>query len=78
MFSKSHSFEPRVGTAQFVFGIIYTLIVATALILAAYAYSQGNKEPYMHYFMAAVFAIMAVKSFYLYKKVKNLMKFMMY
>ena len=28
----------------------------------------------MHYFMAAVFAIMAVKSFYLYKKVKNLMK----
>ena len=74
MFSRSHSFEPRVGTAQFVFGIIYTLIVATALILAAYAYSQGNKEPYMHYFMAAVFAIMAVKSFYLYKKVKNLMK----
>ena len=71
MFSRSHSFEPRVGTAQFVFGIIYTLIVATALILAAYAYSQGNKEPYMHYFMAAVFAIMAVKSFYLYKKVKN-------
>lgn len=74
MFSRSHSFEPRVGTAQLIFGIVYTCIVITALLLALYSYSKGNTEPYMHYFMAAVFAIMAIKSFYLYHKVKTLIK----
>ena len=74
MIKSAYSFEPRIGTAQFVFGIVYSLITLTALAMALYEYTQGNTEPYMQYFMALVFAIMAGKSFYIHKRVKNLLK----
>ncbi len=69
---KNHSFEPRVGKAQLFFGICYALIVIISLVLALYVKTSLNQEPYMQYFMAALFTLLAAKSFYLYKKVKTL------
>ena len=72
MFGPNQSFEPRVGTAQLIFGVIYTIITLIALCLAYYVYQEG-REPYLHLFMALLFAIMALKSFIICKRVKSLM-----
>lgn len=72
MFGSNQSFEPRVGTAQFIFGVIYTIITLIALCLAYYVNQEG-RAPYLHLFMALLFAIMALKSFIIYKRVKTLM-----
>ena len=72
-FTSSQSFEPRVGTAQLIFGVIYSLITLIALSLAFYVVSDGG-EATLHYFMAALFAIMAIKSFIIYKRVDSLIR----
>ena len=72
MFGSNQSFEPRVGTAQLIFGVIYTIITLIALCLAYYV-SLDGRAPYLHLFMAALFALMALKSFIICKRVKNLM-----
>ena len=72
MFGPNQSFEPRVGTAQMIFGVIYTIITLIALCLAYYVTLEG-RTPYLHLFMALLFAIMALKSFIIYKRVKTLM-----
>lgn len=69
---SSQSFEPRVGTAQFVFGVIYVLITLIALSLAFYVRSTGQNG-YLQMFMAVLFAIMAVKSFYIARRIKSLL-----
>ncbi len=69
---KQHSFEPRVGKAQLFFGICYSLIVLISLMLALYVKLNEQGEPYMQYFMAVLFALLALKSFYLYQRVKKL------
>ena len=58
MFGPNQSFEPRVGTAQLIFGVIYTIITLIALCLAYYVTLEG-RTPYLHLFMALLFAIMA-------------------
>ena len=72
-FTSSQSFEPRVGTAQLIFGVIYSLITLIALSLAFYVVSDGG-EATLHYFMAALFAIMAIKSFIIYKRFDSLIR----
>ena len=72
MLGPNQSFEPRVGTAQLIFGVIYTIITLIALCLAFYV-SQEGRTPYLHLFMALLFGIMALKSFIIYKRVKTLM-----
>lgn len=72
MFGPNQSFEPRVGTAQLIFGVIYTIITLIALCLAYYVTLEG-RTPYLHLFMALLFAIMALKSFIICKRVKTLM-----
>lgn len=72
-FSSNQSFEPRVGTAQLVFGVIYALITLIALCLAFYVTQEG-RSPYLHYFMALLFAIMAAKSFIIAARVKKLVR----
>lgn len=69
---SSQSFEPRVGTAQFIFGIIYVLITLIALSLAFYVRSTGQ-DGYLQMFMAVLFAIMAIKSFYIARRIKSLL-----
>ena len=69
---SSQSFEPRVGTAQFVFGVIYVLITLIALSLAFYVRSEGQ-DGYLQMFMAVLFAIMAVKSFFIASRIKSLL-----
>lgn len=69
---SSQSFEPRVGTAQFVFGVIYVLITLIALSLAFYVRSEGQNG-YLQMFMAVLFAIMAVKSFFISSRIKSLL-----
>lgn len=71
-FGSSQSFEPRVGTAQLIFGIIYCFITLIALSMAFYAAQTSNETPGLQYFMAALFAVMAAKSFVIWHKVKKL------
>ena len=73
MFSRSHSFEPRIGKVQKVFGICYVILALTGIALAFYAKSQGA-EPYLQYFMTVLFIVMAIKSFYISRRVNNLIK----
>lgn len=69
----NHSFEPRIGKAQLFFGICYSVIVIIALMLAVYVkMTYPDQEPYMQYFMAVLFALLAAKSFFLYRRIKNL------
>ncbi len=70
---KSHSFEPRVGKAQKVFGIVYSAVALIAIMLALHALSSG-KDPYLQYFMVIVFVIMAAKSFFLAARIDKLVK----
>lgn len=70
---KSHSFEPRVGKAQKVFGIVYSAVAVIAVVLALYALSRGQ-DPYLQYFMVIVFVIMAAKSFFLASRIDKLVK----
>ncbi|MBU3827265.1 MAG: hypothetical protein IAA31_07225 [Candidatus Anaerobiospirillum merdipullorum] len=73
MSNKLHSFEPRVGKAQLFFGVCYSLIVIISLVLALYVkLNDLGGEPYMQYFMAALFGLLALKSFYLYRRVQRL------
>lgn len=72
-FSTQQSFEPRVGTAQIVFGVIYVFITLIALVMAYYARLEGN-EGYLQLFMALLFAIMAFKSFFIAARIKRLLR----
>lgn len=72
-FSTNQSFEPRIGTAQMVFGVIYLLITLIALSLAFYARQEGDNG-YFQLSMAALFAIMAIKSFFISARVKRLLR----
>lgn len=71
-FTISQSFDPRIGTMQKIFAVIYVLITLVALSLAFYVRSEGQ-DGYLQFFMAALFAIMAIKSFYIANRVKNLL-----
>ena len=73
MFARSHSFEPRVGKVQKIFGICYLILALTGVALALYAQSMGA-EPYLQYFMTVLFIVMAGKSFYIAHRVSNLIK----
>lgn len=72
-FSTNQSFEPRIGTAQMIFGVIYLLITLIALSLAFYARQEGDNG-YFQMSMAALFAIMAIKSFFISARVKRLLR----
>lgn len=74
VFGSNQTFEPRTGTAQLIFGIIYTLITLTALMLALYTRQNQGEEPWLHYCMAFIFALMAIKSFVIHARVKSLLK----
>lgn len=74
MFRNNQTFEPRIGVAQLVFGVIYTFITLIALCLAYYVYESEQRDPYLHLFMALLFAVMAAKSFIIYKRVQKLLK----
>ena len=69
---RNHTFEPRAGKAQLFFAICYSLIVLISALMAIYVKVELNGQPYMQYFMAALFALLAFKSFYLYKRSKTL------
>lgn len=73
-FGSNQTFEPRVGTAQLVFGIIYVLITLIALVLALYVKQTEGSDPWLHYFMAALFGIMAIKSFIIHARIKKLLQ----
>lgn len=72
-FTFTQSFDPRIGTMQKIFGVIYVLITLVAISLAFYVRSIGQ-DGYLQFFMAALFGIMALKSFYISNRVKNLLK----
>ena len=72
-FTFTQSFDPRIGTMQKIFGVIYVLITLVAISLAFYVRSLGQ-DGYLQFFMAALFGIMALKSFYISNRVKNLLK----
>ncbi len=69
-----NTFEPRVGTAQLVFGIIYALVTCIAAVLAWQVYTQTGRQPLTQYFFLLLFAIMAAKSFYLYLRTRHLLE----
>ena len=71
--SKAQTFEPRVGIAQLVFGLIYAFITGIAVVLAFKVYeASGGQQPYLQYLFVVLFAIMAGKSFYIYARTKIL------
>lgn len=72
-FSTNQSFEPRIGTAQMIFGVIYTFITLIALCLAFYERQDGG-DGYLQLCMAVLFAIMAGKSFFISARVKRLLR----
>lgn len=72
-FSTQQSFEPRVGTAQLVFGVIYTFIMLIALCMAFYAMQEG-RDYYLSLFMGVLFALLAAKSFFISARVKKLVR----
>lgn len=74
MLTKDNSFEPRIGTAQLVFGIIYALITALALMFALYMNLNLGQSANMQYFMAFLFFILTIKSFFIWYRVKQLIK----
>lgn len=74
VFGSNQTFEPRVGTAQLIFGVIYTLITLIALLLGLYVRESQGSEPWLHYCMAALFGLMAAKSFVIHSRVKSLLK----
>ncbi|MDY6323221.1 MAG: hypothetical protein SPL30_09990 [Succinivibrio sp.] len=70
---RRNSFEPRMGTAQLVFGIIYAFIAGIGIVLAIYTWiNSGHQHPWTQYFFVALFLFLAGKSFYLYAKVRIL------
>ncbi|MCR5536904.1 MAG: hypothetical protein K6F05_05775 [Succinivibrio sp.] len=69
-----NTFEPRVGTAQLIFGVIYALVTAIAAVLAYHVYTATGRQPLTQYFFMALFAIMTAKSFYLYAHTKRLVE----
>lgn len=77
---SSTTFDPRIATAQAVFGIIYLLITLVALSLAFYARAQalaaGEEEtqPWIQYFMALLFALLALKSFCIVRRTLSLLR----
>lgn len=71
-FTISQSFDPRIGTMQKIFAVIYILVTLVALSLAFYVRSEGQ-DGYLQFFMAALFAIMAIKSIFIASRVKNLL-----
>lgn len=72
-FSTQQSFEPRIGTAQTIFGVIYVFITLIALVMAFYARQDGDNG-YLQICMAVLFAIMAGKSFFIAARVKRLLR----
>ena len=72
-FSTNQSFEPRIGTAQMIFGVIYTFITLIALCLAFYERQDGG-DGYLQLCMAVLFAIMAGKPFFISARVKRLLR----
>lgn len=72
-FSTNQSFEPRIGTAQMIFGVIYTFITLIALCLAFYERQDGG-DGYLQLCMSVLFAIMAGKSFFISARVKRLLR----
>ncbi len=74
MLTKDNSFEPRIGTAQLVFGIIYALITALAFMFALHLEINLNQSANMQYFMAFLFFILTAKSFFIWYRVKQLIK----
>ena len=70
---RAQTFEPRTGLAQLIFGIIYVFITLIALTLAYRVYEAGGREqqPWLQYFFALLFAIMAVKSFIIWARARS-------
>ena len=77
---NSTTFDPRIATAQAVFGVIYILITLIALSLGFYARAQalaaGEEEaqPWIQYFMALLFALLALKSFCIVRRTLSLLR----
>ncbi len=70
---RNNSFEPRLGTAQLVFGIIYAFISGIGLVLAIYTFiASGHQHPWTQYFFVLLFGILAAKSFFIYARMRIL------
>ncbi|MBO5565665.1 MAG: hypothetical protein J5934_00395 [Succinivibrio sp.] len=72
--ARAQSFEPRVGTAQLIFGIIYAFVTGIAVMIGYYVWKENPEQiPWMQIFFIALFGIMSTKSFFLYSHSKILL-----
>ncbi len=70
---RKNSFEPRMGTAQLVFGIIYGFMAGIGIVLALYTFINSNHHiPWSQVLFCVLFLVLAGKSFYLYAQVRIL------
>lgn len=71
--TRRNSFEPRLGTAQLVFGIIYGFIAGIGLVLAIYTWiNSGHQHPWTQYFFVVLFLVLATKSFVIFARTRIL------
>lgn len=71
--TRRNSFEPRLGTAQLVFGIIYGFIAGIGLVLAIYTWiNSGHQHPWTQYFFVLLFGVLAAKSFLIFARTRIL------
>ena len=70
---RRNSFEPRMGTAQLVFGIIYGFMAGVGIVLAIYTFiNSQHRVPWTQVAFCALFLVLAGKSFFLYAQVRIL------
>ncbi len=70
---RRNSFEPRMGTAQLVFGIIYGFMAGVGIVLAIYTFINSQHHvPWTQVAFCALFLALAGKSFFLYAQVRIL------
>jgi hypothetical protein len=70
---RKNSFEPRMGTAQLVFGIIYGFMAGVGIVLAIYTFiNSQHRIPWTQVAFCALFLVLAGKSFFLYAQVRIL------
>ncbi len=74
---RATSFEPRVGIAQMVFGIIYAFLTGIFCVLAYKVWQADlergvNEIPALQIVFVALFGFLAAKSFFIYARIRVL------
>ncbi len=69
---KATSFEPRVGIAQLVFGLVYAFVTGVAIIIAFRVLEATGEQPYLQYVFVLLFSCLTIKSFFIYARTKIL------